>query len=383
MERYRPRNPARNKVTQGRASPAIACGLVSDPSPMTRPRSAPRLWERLLATTGRVLVSSGLLLLAFVGYQLWGTGIEQSQRQGQLSSKFEQLLATTTTTKAPAPAPTTAPVSPDGAIPPTTTAAPEPVPVVVPDTGDPVARMVIPRLDVDQIVVMGVGTPELKMGPGHFPGTPLPGQLGNAAIAGHRTSYGAPFGDVDRLEVGDEIVVTTPSGDFRYLITGSEIVDPTAVYVIDTVDATVASLTLVTCHPRFSTRERLIVYAELDAAFEPLPAPTTTKPALRPTPVGSTLPGQVDAIDVETTPTLPTEVIQDADPFAAGWFDDDGAWWHVAGWGLLLSAIAVATTRVGQARNNQRFGAVIGLFPFLIVLYFFFQNVNRLLPPGL
>ena len=349
---------------------------------MTRPRSAPRLWERLLATTGRVLVSSGLLLLAFVGYQLWGTGIEQSQRQGQLSSKFEQLLATTTT-KAPAPAPTTAPVSPDGAIPPTTTAAPEPVPVVVPDTGDPVARMVIPRLDVDQIVVMGVGTPELKMGPGHFPGTPLPGQLGNAAIAGHRTSYGAPFGDVDRLEVGDEIVVTTPSGDFRYLITGSEIVDPTAVYVIDTVDATVSSLTLVTCHPRFSTRERLIVYAELDAAFEPLPAPTTTKPALRPTPVGSTLPGQVDAIDVETTPTLPTEVIQDADPFAAGWFDDDGAWWHVAGWGLLLSAIAVATTRVGQARNNQRFGAVIGLFPFLIVLYFFFQNVNRLLPPGL
>lgn len=376
-------------MTKGGGDPPVACPLVSDPSPVNRPRSAPRLWERLLATTGRVLVASGLLLLAFVGYQLWGTGIEQSQRQGQLSSEFERLLATTTSTAAPPPTTspsTTSPgTTPDSVVPPatTTTVTPLPDPAQAPEVGDPVARMVIPRLDVEQIVVMGVGTPELKMGPGHFPGTPLPGQLGNAAIAGHRTSYGAPFGDVDRLQIGDEIMVTTASGDFRYLITGSEIVDPSAVYVLDTVDADVASLTLVTCHPRFSTRERLIVYARLDDAYEPLPAPTTTRPPVRPNPVASTLPGEPDLTDDTTTPTLPTEVIEDVDPFAAGWFDDDGAWWHVAGWGMLLTAIAVATTRIGRARNNQRFGAVIGLFPFLVVLYFFFQNVNRLLPPGL
>lgn len=379
-------------MTKGRADVPVAFEAVSDPSPVPRPRSAPRRWERVLSATGRVLVSSGLLLLAFVGYQLWGTGIEQAQRQGQLSSQFEQLLASTTSSPSsdvPGPAPITPGTLPDGVTPQVPTTDPLPSPGLGTDIGDPVARMVIPRLDVDQIVVIGVGTPELKMGPGHFPGTPLPGQLGNAAIAGHRTSYGAPFGNVDELEVGDEIVVTTASGEFRYLITGAEIVDPTAVYVIDTVNTEVASLTLVTCHPRFSTRERLIVYAELDAAYEPLPAPTTTFPTVRPNPVVATLPGQAGSPDdvtppaMPTTPTSPGEAVEDVDPFAAGWFDDDRAWWHVAGWGTLLSAIALAVTRIGQARNNQRLGVVIGFFPFMIVLYFFFQNVNRLLPPGL
>jgi sortase A len=251
----------------------------------------------------------------------------------------------------------------------------------IPNRGEPVARLQIPTLGINQIVVMGVGTSELKAGPGHFPGTPLPGQLGNAAIAGHRTSYGAPFGDVDRLSPGDELKLTTVVGEFRYVVTGSEVVDPSAVYVVDTVDPSVASLTLVTCHPRYSISQRLIVYAELDESESAAPTPPTPSTTLAPTSTTPTSPGdssQPPAPDPDTSGAL-----DEVDPFAAGWFADDAAWWHVAGWGLLLSLIAIGATLMGRARSNQRFGAVVGIGPFLVVLYFFFQNANRLLPPGL
>jgi sortase A len=368
---------------------------VSDSTPATGTRRPLRRWELFLGVVGRVLIATGLLLLAFVGYQLWGTGIEQAQRQNRLNNEFEALLsavAPSTTTTTVGPPPSSGPAV--GGVSTTTTLTSTPATTVAPtlvfdpDLGDPVARLEIPRLSLSQIVVMGVRTSELKTGPGHFPDTPLPGQVGNAAIAGHRTSYGAPFGDLDRLDPGDELVLTTPVGSFRYLVTGSEVVDPSAVYVLDPRDPQRAELTLVTCHPRYSVNQRLIVYATLDATVTPAP-PTPTTAAPRPQVVGSvpvTLPG--DAL----SPTDPTgeaddgalgEGFDEVDPFAAGWFADDAAWWHVAAWGLALTVIALAATGVGRARNQQRLTAVVAIGPFLVVLYFFFQNVNRLLPPGL
>lgn len=358
-----------------------------------------RWWERTLGVVGRILIASGLLLLAFVGYQLWGTGIEQAQRQNSLKSDFEALLtATTTTVTTTTTTPTTTTSVPVGTMPPATTppttttgepdvtvpvVTPPPAVLEAPGRGEPVARLQVPSLGIDQIVVMGVGTTELKAGPGHFPGTPLPGQLGNAAIAGHRTSYGAPFGDVDRLSPGDELKFTTLAGEFRYVVTGSEIVDPSAVYVVDTVDPDVAKLTLVTCHPRYSINQRLIVYAELDESGSAPPTPPAPSTTVAPAPTTPTSP------DSPSPPPSPDPepdglgAFDDVDPFAAGWFADDGAWWHVAGWGLLLSLLAIGTTWLGRVRRNERLGAVIGIGPFLVVLYFFFQNVNRLLPPGL
>lgn len=370
--------------------PPLACVSVSDPTPVSGQARPVRLWEHVLGVVGRVLVATGLLLLAFVGYQLWGTGIEQAQRQNSLTSEFEALLAATTTTTTTAPATTTTPTS----TPDTTVAPPEPAPepepgpesaepMAIPATGEPVARMEIPELDVDQIVVMGVTSRELKMGPGHFPGTPLPGQLGNAAIAGHRTSYGAPFGDLDRLEEGDELVLTTLAGQFRYRVTGAEVVDPSAVYVVDTVDADRATLTLVTCHPRYSVKQRLIVRAELDESGSPepvRPTPSTTVPI---DPDSMTPAATLPDMTPEDPDTIVVDPVEEVDPFAEGWFADDAAWWHVAGWGTLLSAIAIAATWFGRRLGNQRLGAVAGLLPFFVVLYFFFQNVNRLLPPGL
>ena len=121
--------------------------------------------------------------------------------------------------------------------------------------GDPVARIEMPSIGVDHIVVAGVGKSDLKKGPGHYPETPMPGQLGNAAIAGHRTTYGQPFFDVDKLEVGDEIIVTTLVGRYVYRVTGQQIVSPSDYQVVATVDPTRATLTLTSCHPKWTARE--------------------------------------------------------------------------------------------------------------------------------
>ena len=113
-----------------------------------------------------------------------------------------------------------------------------------------IARIEIPAIGVNDIVVAGVSPNDLKKGPGHYPDTPLPGQLGNAAIAGHRTTYGQPFFDVDKLVVGDEIVVTTLNGRYTYRVTGQEIVSPSDYQVVATIDPSRATLTLTSCHPR-------------------------------------------------------------------------------------------------------------------------------------
>ena len=88
--------------------------------------------------------------------------------------------------------------------------------LVYPADGQPIARITIPSIDVDAIVVAGVGKEVLRKGPGHYGSTPLPGQPGNAGIAGHRTTYGAPFGRINELKVGDEILVETMQGKFTY-----------------------------------------------------------------------------------------------------------------------------------------------------------------------
>ena len=121
------------------------------------------------------------------------------------------------------------------------------------------ARIRIPDIGVDKIVVEGVQVSDLKRGPGHYPDTPLPGQPGNAAIAGHRTTYGAPFNRLDELEPGDEILVTTAQGAFRYEVQRQLIVSPDQVEVLD--DFGDDRLTLTACHPKYSARQRIVVVA--------------------------------------------------------------------------------------------------------------------------
>ena len=132
------------------------------------------------------------------------------------------------------------------------------------EDGDPLTRIKIPALGVDTVVVEGTSSNALKAGAGHYPGTPLPCEVGNVAIAGHRTTYGKPFSEVDKLKPKDVIILETPVGSCVYQVAKAPfIVEPTDFSVVDN-DPVRSMLTLTTCHPRGSAAKRLIVQAVLD-----------------------------------------------------------------------------------------------------------------------
>jgi sortase A len=239
---------------------------------------------------GRILVGLGTILVLFATFQLWGTRLVAWHSQRELRAELEARLEPEPVRPqlghyalpddlpaAGAPPEPGAGVTddpgPDPAGPATigavavavarTTPAPEP--------GEPLALLDAPTIGLTRTVVSGVGRDELRRGPGHYPTTPLPGHVGNAAVAGHRTTHGAPFADLDRLQPGDPILVTTPEGRFTYEVEGQpgdggdmvghRIVDPAAVEVLR--DRGDTRLTLTACHPRYSARQRIVVTAVL------------------------------------------------------------------------------------------------------------------------
>jgi sortase A len=201
-----------------------------------------------LRGVGQTLITFGVVILLFVAYELWFTGFETARDQRRLTtaieddwqhgggsfSKPEDLL--------------------------------KPIPI-----GSGVAVIRIPRFGRDwaKVVVEGVSLADLRKGPGHYPGTQLPGQVGNFVVSGHRTTYGAPFNRVDELDPGDPIVVETRDTWYTYRVSRTEIVRPTAIDVTFPVPhhedekATKAMLTLTSCNPKYSARQRIIVFAEL------------------------------------------------------------------------------------------------------------------------
>jgi sortase A len=130
--------------------------------------------------------------------------------------------------------------------------------------GDPLGRIRMPRIGVSEVFVEGTGTADLRKGPGHYPATPLPGQRGTIGIAGHRTTYGAPFHDVDDLRPGDRIELAMPYGRFTYRVERTRIVPPTATEVTDRVGYD--RLVLSACHPLYSAAQRIVVFARLERA---------------------------------------------------------------------------------------------------------------------
>jgi sortase A len=414
-------------------------------------------------------------MFGFVAYQLWGTGIETARAQNKLETEFEALLAAAPVANAPdfvagsgtvteptatipsEPSNQADATDPDTATPASTdqpvdvtpvapAAAVPPVPVAdqnIPslENGDALARIEIPTIGVSDIVVAGVETRDLKKGPGHFPDTPLPGQLGNAAIAGHRTTYGQPFHNVDKLAVGDEIVVTTLSGRFIYAVTGQQIVAPSDYHVIATTDPNRATLTLTSCHPKWTAEQRIVIFSELiseesapvgepvlnygrpdePAADEPA---AVAEPALpgESTPADASNSNTADSGNQQATPdagqtgddqtdagqtggsvtgnlgssqspeaassdaeALGSESTNDgiADAFSEGWFSDPSANPHVAFWAMLLALITIGGYYISRRFRSYWIGSLIGVLPFVVALYFFYQNVNRLLPPNL
>ena len=391
-----------------------------------------------------MLIVVGLLMFAFVAYQLWGTGIYTAQAQNRLDDEFARLAVPvtsvapsasptattiqTTTAATPITAPATVTVEPSATTTSPPASAPEPIdpaspvpvpyPFEAPAEGDALVKIEIPRIDVSYVVVEGVGLGDLAKGPGHFPESVLPGQLGNSAIAGHRTTHGAPFSDVDELRPGDEIVITYPTvGDssprFVYRVTGTEIVSPSDYAdVVPTTDPTRATLVLASCHPKRTSSQRIIVFAELvDSSSSPVFA-ATSLPTANP---ATTIPGddepddpaptapttQVDSVPSGAPVTVPTPGSSPSlggagsgaaagrapsasvDAFSAGWFDDTAAWPPIILWGLALAAITLGGYLLARRYRRIWLGALVSSVPFVVVLYFWFENVNRMLPPGL
>lgn len=172
------------------------------------------------------------------------------------------------TTAAPTTAPeqttTSAAVDPVVAAPQETVVLPQPQPPPDPRAPEPrveIGRIEIPRIGLDVSMFEGVSLATLDNGPGHWPGTAMPGQIGNVVIAGHRVSHGRPFRHIDQLQVGDEVVLTTADGRFVYVVTGAQIVEPDALHIVDQTAEPTA--TLFACHPPGSTRQRYVVHLAL------------------------------------------------------------------------------------------------------------------------
>jgi sortase A len=136
--------------------------------------------------------------------------------------------------------------------------------------GDPLTRIKIPSIGVDTVVVEGTSASALRAGAGHYPATPLPCENGNVGIAGHRTTYGKPFNQLDRLKAGDVVILETPIGTCTYEITVEpHVIMPTDLSVVAN-DVTKQMLTLTTCHPKGSASRRLYVQAKLvEGAAQP------------------------------------------------------------------------------------------------------------------
>jgi sortase A len=185
------------------------------------------------------------IVILFAVWQLWGSGIVQRHEQEQLASQFHTRVAAATSD---------ASHSYVGLLPRTKN-------VAAPSEGSVTAQLQIPSIGVDQFVVEGTATGDLTKGPGHYTGTAIPGQAGNVAIAGHRTTFGAPFRRLDELHPGEAITLTTTRGHrLAYVVAQPPtVVSPNDNAILD--DFGDNRLTLSTSDPHYTGTERLVVVA--------------------------------------------------------------------------------------------------------------------------
>jgi sortase A len=290
---------------------------------------------------GRVVLVAGVLILLFIPYLLWGTGLQTARSQDQLRQEFAAVQRQAGVTTDPRP------VAPASKAVPPAVASNVPAPAI----GAPVGTIDIPKISLEMVVVSGTGTAQLEQGPGHYPGTPLPGQAGNVAIAGHRTTYLHPFYNLNELVPGDDILLTTVQGVFLYQMTSSQVVAPTDVAVVA---ATLTpQLTLTTCNPRYSASTRLVVHAALVAsALTHAKVPVVSQKA-------------ADPVAHHNAPSAPAH-----------------NWFAAIAWGVLVAAVITAVwVGARRSRGSQRATVVVfGLVGWLVVVFFFFEAAAPLLP---
>jgi sortase A len=297
--------------------------------------------RRAVDIIGKVLIGLGVVVLLFTAYQIWGTAIQERHTQSALRNTLVQQTNNDQIRKALTDAAVLAKLPEGPPVAATRTAAPP--------EGQPIGDIRIPVIGVNQVVVEGTNTPDLRKGPGHYTGTPLPGQPGNASVAGHRTTYGHPFYNLDAVKVGDHIVLTTLQGIFVYDTTRSWVVSPSDTAVIRNSLANL--ITLTTCNPRFSATTRLIVQGKL--------------------------------VHSQLYPnTLPGAKLVRADPVSNDLAGDNSVLWtDTFFWGFLFLALIAAALYLAHRFRGQRWPIWIGgVLGGLVVLWFLFGAVSPLLP---
>jgi sortase A len=212
---------------------------------------------------GELLITVGVLLLLFVAYQLLWTNVTAERAADQVASQLQDSWGT--------PVPRDESGESDEADPGDDT------PEARPEIGNAFALMYIPRLS-DKVwgmaVLESVELPDLARGIGHYPSSQLPGEKGNFAVAAHRATNGEPFRDIDRLEVGDTVIVETRDSWYEYTLRRDQIVSPQDTWVIDPVPGdpgatpTDRLITLTTCNPRWGSTTRWIWWGDLTARYD-------------------------------------------------------------------------------------------------------------------
>jgi sortase A len=219
-------------------------GYKSVYSELTRPTLGSRI-RAGVRVSGELMITFGLIVLLFAGYEVFGNSAKVENEQDTLASELDQQWNDPTV--APSSGPTkAAPAAPGKNL---------------------VGRLYIPKLGMKWVVVNGVRPQDIRYAPGHYPETANPGQIGNFSVAGHRIRK--IFWRLDELQPGDVIGVETRTNWYIYKVSGSEVVKPSAVQVVAAVPnkpkakPTKAMLTLTTCNPKFNNYQRLVVHAVL------------------------------------------------------------------------------------------------------------------------
>ncbi|WP_403021805.1 class E sortase [Salinibacterium sp. GXW1014] len=254
---------------------------------MTRARGGRRAKPRasvglvIIGVLGELFLTAGVLVLLFLGWQLWLNDIIVGNEQRDAALEFSESLSR----DAPEKPSDDEPAGPDE--PETPTEPDAPVSTVAPVENQAFATIFVPRFGADYArkIAEGVSLPKIlnrpELGVGHYPGTQLPGEVGNFALAAHRTTWGKPFAEIGELQLGDKIYVQTVDGWYTYTFRNLEYVMPTEVEVIAPVpqapeiEASERFITLTSCNPRFSAAERIIAYGVLESwqpASEGMPA---------------------------------------------------------------------------------------------------------------
>jgi sortase A len=216
--------------------------------------------RRVLRILSTALITAGIVILADVAVTLaWKEPVSTiygSIQQGQAEDELEELQD-----EFPSPADLRALERVDGVRQKAGLLADRFADQVRERNGEGIGRVRIPRLDLDTVLVEGTDTGTLKKGPGRYPDTAVPGQGETIGIAGHRTTYLAPFRHIDELEEGDEVIVEMPYATFTYEVEQVDIVDPSDVQIVD--DVGYERVVLTACHPLYSAAQRYAVFAEL------------------------------------------------------------------------------------------------------------------------